>query len=89
MGEEYNQRAEMDGSRAYSIYMLICVTKPGGCIAFSIRVDIPQDGDDFPAEFASQEKAGKWKLAKATEPYKPLPNGETDVFHQAWAFQVT
>ncbi|MQG75807.1 MAG: class I SAM-dependent methyltransferase [SAR202 cluster bacterium] len=73
---------------ASSLDELIRVTKPGGCIAFSIRVDMTQGGDEFPTKFASLEKAGKWKLAKTTEPYKPLPKGEPDVFHQVWAFQV-
>ncbi len=71
-----------------SLDELVRVTKPGGCIAFSIRVDMTQDGDDFPTKFASLEKAGKWKLAKTTEPYKPLPKGEPDVFHQVWAYEV-
>ena len=34
------------------------------------------------------EVCREWKLAKTTEPYKPLPKGEPYVVHQVWAFQV-
>ncbi len=71
-----------------SLDELIRVTKPGGCIAFSIRVDMTDDGGDFPDKFTSLENAGKWKQLKKTDPYQPLPKGEPEVFHRVWAFQV-
>ena len=66
---------------------LIRVTKPGGYIAFSLRVDMYQDSG-FKEKQSALETAGAWKLAKVTDTFQPLPKGEPEVFHQIWAYQV-
>jgi SAM-dependent methyltransferase len=66
---------------------LIRVTKPGGYIAFSLRVDMYQDAG-FKEKQSALETAGAWKLTKVTDSFQPLPKGEPEVFHQIWAYQV-
>ena len=66
---------------------LVRVTKPGGYIVFSLRVDMVADG--YQAYFDGLTSSGRWKLAEVSEPYQPLPKGEPEVFHQIWAFQVS
>ena len=64
------------------------ITKPGGFIVFSLRVDLYEEGG-FKEYQGDMEEAGKWKLAELSEPYYPLPKGEPDVIHRIWAYQVT
>ena len=66
---------------------LVRVTKPGGYIVFSLRVDMVEDG--FQGYFDGLTSAGRWNLAEVSEPYQPLPKGEPEVFHQIWAYQVS
>ena len=66
---------------------LIRVTKPGGYIVFSLRTDFYEEGG-FKGKLADLVSAGRWKLAEATDRYRPLPKGEPEVFHQIWAYQV-
>ena len=65
---------------------LVRVTKPGGYIVFSLRVDMVEDG--YQEYFDKLASAGKWRLAEVSDPYQPLPKGEPEVFHQIWAYQV-
>ena len=64
------------------------ITKPGGFIVFSLRVDLYEEGG-FKEYQGGMEEAGKWKLAELSESYYPLPKGEPDVIHRIWAYQVT
>ena len=65
---------------------LVRVTKPGGYIVFSLRVDMVEDG--YQDYFDKLTAGGRWKLSEVSDPYQPLPKGEPEVFHQIWAFQV-
>ena len=66
---------------------LIRVTKPGGFIVFSLRTDMYETAG-FKQKQSALESEGRWKLAKATDPFQPLPKGEPEVYHQIWAYQV-
>lgn len=73
---------------ASSFDELIRVTKPGGCIVFSLRPDVYEDGG-FKEKMTELEKAGKWELVEESEKKQVLPKGEPDVFHQVWVYRVT
>jgi SAM-dependent methyltransferase len=73
---------------AHAFDELARITKSGGFIVFSLRVDLYEEGG-FKEYFGGLEEAGKWKLAELSEPYYPLPKGEPDVIHRIWAYQVT
>ena len=73
---------------AHAFDELARITKPGGFIVFSLRVDLYDEGG-FKEYQAGLEEAGKWKLAELSEPYYPLPKGEPDVVHRIWAYEVT
>jgi SAM-dependent methyltransferase len=66
---------------------LIRITRPGGCIVFSLRVDMSEEGE-FKEKLDGLVRAGRWKLLKATDPFQPLPKGEPEVYHRIWAFEV-
>ena len=66
---------------------LVRITKPGGTIVFSLRVDIYETGG-FKESQSGLESSGKWKLAEVTEEFQPLPKGEPEVWHQIWAYRV-
>ena len=69
---------------ANSFDELVRITKPGGLIVFSLRVDLYETGGF--QEFQSDlESAGKWELAEVTGKFQPLPKGEPEVWHQIWA----
>ena len=67
---------------------LIRITRQGGYIVFSLRVDLYEEGG-FKEYQAAQEESGKWKLAELSEPFQPLPKGEPEMMHRVWAYQVT
>lgn len=66
---------------------VIRVTRPGGIIVFSLRPDTHKESG-FKEKQEALEAAGKWKLVEASEPFQPLPNGEPEVYHQVWVYQV-
>ena len=72
---------------ASSFDELVRITKPGGIIVFSLRVDT-YETDGFKEHQSGLESSGKWKLAEVTEQFQPLPKGEPEVFHQVWVYQV-
>ena len=71
----------------HSFDELVRVTKPGGYVVFSLRVDMVADG--YQEYFDKLVSDGKWKLAEVSDTYQPLPKGEPEVFHQIWAFRVS
>ncbi len=73
---------------AKSLDELVRVTRSGGHIVYTLRPDLHEEGG-FKEKHAELEAAGKWKLAEVGEPTQILPQGEPDVFHQVWVFEVT
>lgn len=73
---------------AHAFDELVRITKPGGFIVFSLRIELYEEGG-FKEYQASLEEAGNWKLAELSEPYYPIPKAEPDVVHRIWAYGVT
>ena len=72
---------------ASSFEELVRITKPGGLIVFSLRVDLYETGGF--KEFQSDlESSGKWELAEVTDKFQPLPKGEPESWHQIWSYRV-
>jgi SAM-dependent methyltransferase len=72
---------------ASSLDELIRITKPGGYIVYSLRPDVYCDSG-FKEKQSALESAGRWRLIEVSEEFQPLPNGEPDVYHQVWVYQV-
>ncbi len=72
---------------ASSFDELIRITRPGGCIVFSLRPDVYEDGG-FKEKMTALQNDGKWKLAEVSEKRQVLPKGEPDVYHQVWVYKV-
>ena len=72
---------------ASSFDELIRITRPGGCIVFSLRPDV-YEGGGFKEKMTELENAGKWELVEESEKKQVLPKGEPDVYHQVWVYKV-
>jgi SAM-dependent methyltransferase len=72
---------------ASSFDELVRITRPGGCIVFSLIPDVYENGG-FKEKQESLVKDGKWKLVEVTDKFVPMPKGEPDVFHRDWIYQV-
>jgi len=72
---------------AKSFDELARITKPGGLIVFSLRVDM-DEADGFQEQQTGMETAGVWRLAEMTGEFQPLPKGEPEVWHRIWAYRV-
>lgn len=66
---------------------LIRVTRPGGLIVFSLRVD---DGQvpDYPSAVRSYERDKLWKRLFVTEGFPALPTGDSEVEDAVYVYQV-
>ena len=67
---------------------LVRITRSGGFIVFSLRVDLYEVGG-FKEYQVGMEDSGKWNLVEVSDPFHPLPKGEPEVVHRIWAYQVT
>ena len=72
---------------ANSLDELARITKPGGLIVFSLRVDT-YESDGFKEQQSGMEEAGVWQLADMTDRFQPLPKGEPEVRRRTWAYRV-
>lgn len=72
---------------ASSLDELLRITKPGGHIVFSLRPDVYRD-NGFKQKQDGLEAEGKWKLIEVSKEFQALPEGEPDVYHQVWVYQV-
>ena len=73
---------------ASSLEELARITKPDGFVVFSLRQDMYTPGSEFEQQQTEMETQGIWSLAEATEPFRGLPKGEPDVYHQIWVYRV-
>ena len=73
---------------ASSLDELLRITNPDGYIVFSLRPDVYRN-NGFKQKQDEMEAAGKWKLIKVSKEFQVLPEGEPDVTHQVWIYQVT
>jgi SAM-dependent methyltransferase len=72
---------------ASSLDELVRITKPGGYIIFTLRLDV-YEAHGFKEKQANLEAEGKWKLAEVSEKFQALPKGETDLYHHVWVYEV-
>ena len=72
---------------ANSFDELARITKPGGLIVFSLRVDTYESAG-FKQQQSGMEESGLWQLAEMTDEYQPMPQGEPEVWHRIWAYRV-
>ena len=74
-------------AKADSFDELIRVTRSGGHMIFSVRVD-GDAGAPFLARQEALEEAGSWQRLHATEAFQSMPLGEPEVFHQVFVYQI-
>lgn len=72
----------------HSFNELVRITRAGGFIVFSLRTDVYKE-NGFEQQQTALEAAGKWRLVEVTDPFRPLPKGEPEVYHQIWVYQVS
>lgn len=66
---------------------LLRITKPGGYIIFTLRLDFYEDSD-FKTKMLALEESGKWKLVEVTEAFQCLVKSEPDVYAKVWTYQT-
>ncbi|MYE46692.1 MAG: class I SAM-dependent methyltransferase [Chloroflexi bacterium] len=66
---------------------LVRVTAAGGPVVFSMRTDYYSEGG-FDAKQGALEAAGKWRLLERSPPFRAMPDGEPDIWHELWAYEV-
>ena len=71
----------------HSFEELIRVTKKGGVILFSLRVDDGQD-PSYPEAIELYAKENRWEKLFETEEFAPMPNGEPDVKAKVFVYRV-
>ncbi len=67
---------------------LIRVTRKGGLIVFSLRVDAGQD-PAYLSAVVEHEKASRWTQIFESGTFAPMPVGEPDVLHKVLVARVT
>lgn len=67
---------------------LIRVTKPGGFIIFTLRLDF-YENSDFKQKLRALEESGKWNLRKISDRFSPLSTAKPDGYYQIWVYQVS
>jgi SAM-dependent methyltransferase len=72
---------------ASSFDELVCITKPGGYIIFTLRPDV-YEGYGFKEKQTTLETEGKWKLVEVSEKFQALPKAEADLYHYVWVYKV-
>ena len=72
---------------AHSLDELVRVTKPGGCVAFTLRPDVYEQ-NGFRERQELLESQGKWELVEVTDKFRGMPKGEPDVYFQVWTYRV-
>lgn len=73
---------------ASSLVELVRVTKPGGYMVYSTRVDVAGVRDSFKEQEEALVKAGKWKLVEKSPSFQSLPLEEPEVLGVISVFQV-
>lgn len=74
-------------AKADSFDELVRVTRTGGHMIFSVRVD-GEAGVPFLARQNALEKDGGWQKLHATEAFQSMPLGEPEVFHRVFVYQI-
>ncbi|MEO1431171.1 MAG: class I SAM-dependent methyltransferase [Cyanobacteria bacterium J06632_19] len=67
---------------------LIRITKPGGYIIFTMRLDF-YENSDFKQKLTALEAETKWSLVEIGEKFSPLSTAKPDGFYRVWVYQVS
>ena len=67
---------------------LVRVTKPGGYIIFTIRMEVYRN-EGFKEQQDALERAGKWRLVEITDPFQSLPFGDPEATLQVFVYQIS
>ena len=67
---------------------LVRITKPGGYIIFTIRMEAYYK-QGFKEQQDALERAGKWRLVEITEPFQSLPVGDPEAILQVFVYQTS
>lgn len=71
-----------------SLYELVRVTRPGGPVIFSLRIDGAADAAFHPV-IEELESRGQWRLAEKTPEMNMMPLSEPDKFHRMCVYVVS
>jgi len=68
---------------------IVRLVKPGGVIAFTLRVDFfEQDAMSVRSKMEELDRSQAWKLLELTEPEQYLPRKEPDALFRVWCYRV-
>jgi uncharacterized SAM-dependent methyltransferase len=68
---------------------MVRVVKPGGVIAFTMRVDFFEaDAMAVRSKMEELDQAHAWRLVEVTEPEQYLPNKDPDALFRVWCYRV-
>lgn len=67
---------------------LIRITKPGGYIIFTMRLDF-YENSDFKQKLTALEESGKWKLSEVSDRFSPLSTAKPDGYYRIWVYRVS
>ncbi|NER34911.1 MAG: class I SAM-dependent methyltransferase [Oscillatoria sp. SIO1A7] len=67
---------------------LIRITKPGGYIVFTLRLDF-YESSDFKQKMTALEEYGKWKLVEVGDRFSPLSTAKPGGYYRIWVYQVS
>lgn len=72
---------------ASSFDELVRIIRPGGLLIFSVQT-VAYETAGFKEKFSELGASGKWEEVSVSEKYRPLPKGESDVWHRVWTCRV-
>jgi predicted TPR repeat methyltransferase len=70
-----------------SLDELVRVTKPGGCIFFSMRPDVYEE-HGFKEKQAALSVERLWEMVEVTDDFQGLPKGEPDAYVRIYVYRV-
>ena len=72
---------------ASSLEELARITRPGGCLVFTLRPDV-YEGSGFKEKQEALVETD-WELVEVSDELQVLPRGEPEVYHQIWVYRIS
>lgn len=74
---------------AHTLEEIVRVVKPGGVVAFTMRVDFyEQDALSVRSRLEELDQAHAWKLLEVTDPDQYLPRKDPDALFRVWCYRI-
>jgi SAM-dependent methyltransferase len=74
---------------AHALDEVVRVVKPGGVLAFTMRVDFfEQDAMAVRSKMEELDQAHAWRLVEVSEPEQYLPNKDPEALFRVWCYRV-